>query len=79
MWSESVKTSEMDGRVTFQCQSEQSLRMVEKSQRRTEMLLTIGVLGQWYSIFFPPVPLETIFHSTLYPQSCWCLIQVIHN
>jgi hypothetical protein len=28
---------------------------------------------------FPPVPLETLFHSTLYPQSCWCIIQVIHN
>jgi hypothetical protein len=28
---------------------------------------------------FPPVPLETLFHSTLYPQSCWCLIQFINN
>jgi hypothetical protein len=28
---------------------------------------------------FPPVPLETLFHSTLYPQSCWCIIRVIHN
>jgi hypothetical protein len=36
-------------------------------------------LDQWYSTFFPPVPLETLFHSTLYPQSCWCVIQVIHN
>jgi hypothetical protein len=36
-------------------------------------------LEQWYSTFFPPVPLETLFHSTLYPQSCWCIIQVIHN
>jgi hypothetical protein len=36
-------------------------------------------LGQWYSTFFPPVPLETLFHSTLYPPSCWCIIQVIHN
>jgi hypothetical protein len=26
-------------------------------------------LEQWYSTFFPPVPLETLFHSTLYPQS----------
>jgi hypothetical protein len=34
---------------------------------------------QWYSTFFPPVPLEALFHSTLYPQSCWCIIQVIHN
>jgi hypothetical protein len=23
--------------------------------------------------------LETLFHSTLYLQSCWCIIQVIHN
>jgi hypothetical protein len=38
-----------------------------------------GCVGQWYSTFFPPVPLETLFHSTLYPQSCWCIIQVIHN
>jgi hypothetical protein len=36
-------------------------------------------LDQWYSNFFPPVPLETLFHSTLYPQRCWCIIQVIHN
>jgi hypothetical protein len=36
-------------------------------------------LRQWYSTFFPPVPLETLFHSTLYSQSCWCIIQVIHN
>jgi hypothetical protein len=36
-------------------------------------------VSQWYSTFFPPVPLETLFHSTLYPQSCWCIIQVIHN
>jgi hypothetical protein len=36
-------------------------------------------LEQWYSTFFPPIPLETLFHSTLYPQSCWCIIQVIHN
>jgi hypothetical protein len=36
-------------------------------------------LRQWYSTFFPPVPLETLFHSTLYPQNCWCIIQVIHN
>jgi hypothetical protein len=34
---------------------------------------------QWYSTFFPPVPLQTLFHSTLYPQSCWCIIQVIYN
>jgi hypothetical protein len=27
-------------------------------------------IEQWYSTFFPPVPLETLFHSTLYPQSC---------
>jgi hypothetical protein len=41
--------------------------------------LLFCVIDQWYSTFFPPVPLETLFHSTLYPQSCWCIIQVIHN
>jgi hypothetical protein len=42
-------------------------------------LWNINGLNHWYSTFFPPVPLETLFHSTLYPQSCWCIIQVIHN
>jgi hypothetical protein len=28
---------------------------------------------------FPPRTPRDIFHSTLYPQSCWCIIQVIHN
>jgi hypothetical protein len=41
--------------------------------------LNCGKLDQWQSTFFPPVPLETLFHSALYPQSCWCIIQVIHN
>jgi hypothetical protein len=34
-------------------------------------------LHQWYSNFFPPVPLETLLHSTLYPQSCWCKISFL--
>jgi hypothetical protein len=34
-------------------------------------------LDQWYSTFFPPVPLETLLHSTLYPQSCWCKISFL--
>jgi hypothetical protein len=35
-------------------------------------------LAQWYATF-PPVPIETLLHSTLYPQNCWCIIQVINN
>jgi hypothetical protein len=39
--------------------------------------LIANALGQWYSTFCPPVPLETLLHSTLYPQSCWCKISLL--
>jgi hypothetical protein len=37
-----------------------------------------GYLRQWYSTFFVPVPPDLI-SLTSYPQSCWCIIQVIHS
>jgi hypothetical protein len=38
-----------------------------------------GYVVQRYSNFFVRVPPEYIFSSTLYPQSCFCIIQVIRN
>jgi hypothetical protein len=45
----------------------------------SNLLLFIFFIGveQWYSTFFLPVPLETLLHSTLYPQSCWCKISFL--
>jgi hypothetical protein len=40
---------------------------------------TVLALEQWYSTFFPPVPLETLLRSTLYPQSCWCKISFLNR
>jgi hypothetical protein len=34
---------------------------------------------QWYSAFFCSRTPRCNFSSTLYPQSCWCTIQVIHS
>jgi hypothetical protein len=42
------------------------------------LFITVLYLRTVVFNLFPPVPLETLFHSTLYPQSCWCIIQVIH-
>jgi hypothetical protein len=52
-------------------------------------LLFNFALEQWYSTFSVRVPPDIIslqlctpsykFSSTLYPQSCWCIIQVIHS
>jgi hypothetical protein len=38
-----------------------------------------GSLHQRYSAFFVPVTPTCNFPSTLYPQSCWCIIRVIHS
>jgi hypothetical protein len=52
---------------------------VKKRELKRNSATSDNTIDQWYSTIFPPVPLETLFHSTLYPQSCWCIIQVIHN
>jgi hypothetical protein len=46
-----------------------------------KFLRNIGThqLEQWYSTFFCSRTPRYNFSSTLYPQSCWCIIQVIHS
>jgi hypothetical protein len=45
----------------------------------TNQLPFIYYLHQWYSSFLVRVPPTCNFSSTLYLQSCWCIIQVIHS
>jgi hypothetical protein len=65
--------------VPFHCPIEHQLLMWSSMFSRPMVVPCHCPTEQWYSTFFPPIPLETLFHSTLYPQSCWCIIQVIHN
>jgi hypothetical protein len=43
------------------------------------VLLFYVFLGQWYWTIFCPRTPRCNFSSTLYPQRCWCTIQVIHS
>jgi hypothetical protein len=42
-------------------------------------LLFNFALEQWHSTFFVRVPLDIISFQLCTPQSCWCIIKVIHN